>query len=237
MTENDSKLNESEGINDFSDLEEIVEPSPGNRPRTARTAVEEAEPEPRAQQVDYSAQIFQRMFTGMPAPFFNPNSPKEYYRFLFGGVLMVLGCLMPFDADWAHVGYKSMAGACSFLVGLGVVWSAWAAINTGLFRMKWVLLAFFPLAWSLIHIITDGPYDIGGEAGFGWSKFFELWTDKDAEGRFQKMGNFLQHMGPGKILILLGSFMVVFTFIMGFFGGVKKIKEQKAQRGSSGRKR
>lgn len=244
MTENDSNPSELEELNEFDALDDIVEPGGGGPPLGAISMQAAAEPEteavpvPSAPTVEYSAQILQRMYTGMPAPFFNVNAPKEYYRFLFGGILLVIGCLMPFDADWAHVGYKSTAGACCLLIGLGVVWSAWAAISTGMFRMKWVLLAFLPMVWSLIHLITDGPFtSIAGSAEFGWKQFFELWTDKNAEGRFRQMGNFLQHMGPGKIFICLGALMVEYTFIMGFFGGVKKMKEQKGQRPPSSRRR
>ncbi|MEZ5988333.1 MAG: hypothetical protein R3F30_04285 [Planctomycetota bacterium] len=41
---------------------------------------------------------------------------RSYYRFLFGGLLMLVGCFMPFDANWDHVGYKSLSGGVRILV-------------------------------------------------------------------------------------------------------------------------
>jgi hypothetical protein len=38
---------------------------------------------------------------GLPAPAFNPYCrDKTFYKFLFAGVLMLLGCMMPFSADY-----------------------------------------------------------------------------------------------------------------------------------------
>jgi hypothetical protein len=97
-----------------------------------------------AQQIGLLNKLVERSFSGMACPLFNPNTSKEYYRFFFGGLLMVIGCLMPFDADWSHLGYKTFAGAFFLIIGLGVCWSMWAAVNTGMVRMKWILLTTLP---------------------------------------------------------------------------------------------
>ena len=187
---------------------------------------------PAAPQIDYQAATFQRLIAGAPAPAFNPSSSKEYYRFLFAGVLIVVGCLMPFDSDWSHVGYKSFVGGCWLIIGLGLVWSMWAAINTGVLRMKWTLLCFLPLVWGILSLFVWPQWPAATpEAGIdGWGTWFSAFADTGDKDRFSKMGNALQHLGPGRILIFLGSLIAVLSFVGGIFSGAKRIKEQKAER-------
>ena len=186
----------------------------------------EESPQP-TQQVDYQVAIFRRMLCGAPAPAFNPNASTEYYRFLFAGVLIVVGCLMPFDHDWSHVGYKTFAGAVWLVIGLGLIWSMWGAINSGFLRMKWVLLCFVPFIWGLFHMIF-AKFPEGGVAN--WGELFQVLADTGDADRFHKFGNALQYIGPGKIFVFLGSFFAIVSFIVGIFTGVKRIKEQKAER-------
>jgi hypothetical protein len=139
---------------------------------------------------------------------------------------------MPFDHDWSHVGYKSVAGACWLIVGLGVVWSMWGAINTGVMRMKWVLLAVLPFVWALLHMIF-APFPSAEQSPDlvnNWGEVFTILLKKDDPARFHKVGNALQIIGPGKIFILLGGLLAEITFIGGVFSGAKRIKEQKAER-------
>ena len=80
MAQNDSDPNELEELSEFDDLEDIVEPGGGARASGITAAQPSGEPElapaPRTQPTEYSAQILQRMYTGMPAPFFNVNSRR-----------------------------------------------------------------------------------------------------------------------------------------------------------------
>lgn len=172
---------------------------------------------------DFTGPIYKRLFEGMPAPFFNPNAAKEYYRFFFGGMLMLIGCFMPFDADWTHVGYKSIAGGFTILVALGVIWSAWISINIPtMVRMKWYALATIPFVWALLHLIFLPE-------GMAWGDVGTYFGDIN-KGGMRQLGNFFQMMGPGKIFIFFGALMVEFTFLGGIFGGAKQLKAEKKGR-------
>lgn len=184
------------------------------------------EEEPVQQAFDYSAAMYQRSFAGAPAPAFNPTASREYYRFLFAGVLILVGCLMPFDGDWSHVGYKQFSGGVFFVIGLGLTWTSWGAIHTGAFRMKWPLLAFLPFVWGLLHVIFPG-FPAEGEVT-SWGDVFGLIGATDDDDRFHKFGNALQMFGPGKLFVFLGSLLALFGFAAGIFGGAKKLKAQKA---------
>ena len=82
------------------------------------------------------------------APAYNPNCrDKTFYRFLFSGVIVLVGCLMPFSAESARAGYQTMSGGFYVLLGIAMVWSWWAAIAMNRpFGLKWLLWAFLPLA-------------------------------------------------------------------------------------------
>lgn len=180
-----------------------------------------------AQTYDYSAALYQRSFAGLPTPAFNPQASKEYYRFLFAGVLIVLGCLMPFDSDWSHTGYKHFSGGVFLLIGLGLTWTSWAAIHCGVFRMKWALFAIIPFAWGLLHIIFPG-FPTEESALNNWGEVLGVLGATDDDARFHKFGNALQHFGPGKIFVFAGGLCAIIGFFAGVFGGAKKLKEQKS---------
>lgn len=187
------------------------------------------EAEEPVQSFDYSAALYQRSFAGAAAPAFNPSASKEYYRFLFAGILILLGCLMPFDEDWSHVGYKQFSGGIFALIGLGLTWTSWGAIHTGAFRMKWALLAFLPFAWGLLHLIFPGfPSEAEAPGAVnGWGELFGLIGDTGNDDRFHQFGNALQMFGPGKIFVFFGGLLAIFGFAAGIFGGAKKLKQQK----------
>ncbi|MCA8970877.1 MAG: hypothetical protein KDC95_13870 [Planctomycetes bacterium] len=188
------------------------------------------EAEEPTQTYDYSAALYQRTFAGMPAPAHNPTASKEYYRFLFAGVLLVLGCLMPFDGDWSHTGYKSFSGGIFMVIGIGLVWTSWGAIHSGVFRMKWALLAFLPFVWGLLHVIFPGfPTEEADPAALNsWGEVFGVIGDTDNDNRFHAFGHAMQMFGPGKIFVFVGGLLALFGFFAGVFGGAKKLKEQKA---------
>ncbi len=92
----------------------------------------------------------------LPAPAFNPGVDKEYYRFLFAGVIMLLGCMMPFGPEWEMAGYKTLGGAFCTLVSLGMVWTWWGAIGSARFggqNLKWVGLALVVFILQLMNLL------------------------------------------------------------------------------------
>ncbi|PIE24087.1 MAG: hypothetical protein CSA62_04585 [Planctomycetota bacterium] len=262
---------------ELDELEPIVEETPSSSDSKAPAEVDVPQA-PNAEQLQAHSvgllqKLVERSFSGMATPLFNPNASKEYYRFFFGGLMIVLGCLMPFDGDWAHRGYGTVAGGFFLLIGLGVCWSMWAAINTGIVRMKWILLTIIPFFYSVFFVISPfpkgefngqtemkimAPYYEAKDGTFSEDQYKQLLEDcavlrekdprcnswkefSDDLGKFRQdrsaVGRALQESGPGKWFVFLGSLLVEFTFLMSIFGGFKKIKEQKAARVASSRRR
>ncbi len=206
---------------ELQELEPLHESDPGGAPAPSGAA----EPQ-------YQAMILQRLMSGMAAPFFNLGADKAYYRFFFGGLLITLGALMPFDSDWTHLGYRSFTGALWLIIGLGVMWTMWGAISTGKVRFRWLLLAGIPLLWSLWHLFMNPEPPDFGPGIEGWGDLFALIGKRE----LSAFGNGLQHYGPGRLFVLLGSLYVELTFILGVFGGVQKNKQIKAGRAAARRR-
>lgn len=250
-------------------------PAGAEAARASEPAAPAAIPAHEAQmhQLNYLGKLVDRSFAGMPAPLFNPSASKEYYRFFFGGLMILLGCLMPFDADWAHLGFRTFFGAICFLIGLGICWSMWGAINTGIVRMKWILLAVIPFVYGVLFVINPFPQaEVNGRTEMDIMRpYYEAEAETFTQGQVNQLqeqrrelrvqdprvntwgefgstlgrimldpsatANALQRSGPGKWFVLFGSLLIEFTFILSIFGGAKKIKEQKAARVASSRRR
>ncbi len=106
---------------------------------------------------------------GLPAPAYNPTADKEYDRFLLAGVVMFIGCMMPYGAEVDLVGYKTLSGAFYTVIAVGMIWSWWGAIGSARFsgkNLKWVFLAVIPLVLLGMHMAKafDNPY-------------FQTWAD------------------------------------------------------------
>jgi hypothetical protein len=182
---------------------------------------------------------------GLPAPAYNPVADKEYYRFLFAGVVMLLGCLMPFGPQWHLAGYKTLRGALFVIIALGIVWSSWASIHhrrmiKGLLR--WVLLATLPLALSIADMmvafrdgtaVADWIDRVGPESSIGsWGELFGELRNVLAPG--DQVGEFVRYYGPGRLVVFAGAAAAELFMVMAIFGGARKISQQKAERRSSG---
>lgn len=179
----------------------------------------------------------------LPAPAYHPMADKEYYRFLFAGVVMLIGCLMPFGPR-PVAGYMTVRGAVFLIIALGVVWSSWASIaNRRMIKglLRWVMLAMVPFAVGLIDVLK--AFDEGtavyawnqvvgeGEGIASWGEFFGELGSAMQPG--DKVGEFLMHFGPGRMMVFFGAFLAEFFMVMAVFGGAKKMKEQKAERRAS----
>lgn len=194
---------------------------------------------------------------GLPAPAFGIRGQRQYYRFFFAGLVMFLGCMMPFGPEWAMAGYQTMGGSIFTIIALGIMWTSWVAISHGKFdltSMRWLLLAFVPLTvmvWHVIYIFEEPAviaYQAMSKAAYDadvaanptlkildvtirdWGAFFEnLRYFRNAESG-SAVDNFLRAYGTGKIVLLFGSFYACMQFILGIGSGLKAGKQQKAAR-------
>jgi hypothetical protein len=180
--------------------------------------------------------------SGLPAPALNPRAGKEYYRFLLAGVVMLIGCMMPFGPEWEMAGYKTLSGALFTVIALGMVWTWWGAIHHNRFggaQLKWVALALLPFLVQLFNLI--GAFDAAavrdyiaqGKTVSGWGELFsaikESVIHKDAN-RGMQVENFFRAFGTGKVVVFLGALMAEVSFLTAVFGGAKKVSQQKQAR-------
>jgi hypothetical protein len=203
--------------------------------------LEPLEAQPQVQQDPMAAQR-----AGLAAPAFNMYcGDKMFYRFLFAGVVMLVGCIMPFSAEIGRAGYQTLAGGFYLLIAIAMIWSWWASIaNNRPTGLKWLLFSMFPLiggAWTLIvfdpvvahqsalnlgYLSTDIPYS------HTWSDLFSdigssLAKKKDAPMRVE---GFWRLMGPGNVMIFIGALIAEAGFIMGVVGGAKQNKNATKQK-------
>jgi hypothetical protein len=181
------------------------------------------------------------MPAGCIAPAFNPAADKEYYRFFFCGMIMLLGCLMPFGPEAGSAGYKSLGGAVYTLIALGMLWSWWGAIATNRFsgqNLKWVLLAVVPLLRELLGLmnafeapaVADFIAADQGPIAKTWGELFAampqalLASDADAS---RTVSNFFHNYGAGRIVVFFGALLAEVVFVLAIFSGAKEVQAQK----------
>lgn len=233
-------MSTSGNIPELQDLEPIDSP-----------AVPEAAPVAVAAAPDA---IVAQLRTGLPAPAYNPRADKFYFRFLFCGVLMLVGCLMPFGPQLDLVGYKTMSGGLFLIIAAGMIWTWWGAINqnrAGGANIKWVGLCFVPLAVEAMNLLSafDAPavkamIDAGGPIARDWGDLFSnigtsLGKSVAAADAGMKVDNFFRCFGPGKIFVFFGALLAELFFLWSIFGATQKIKQDKLakQAAASERKR
>ena len=183
---------------------------------------------------------------GLPAPAYNPAADKEYYRFLFAGIIMLLGCLMPFGPQ-PVAGYMTIRGALFMIIALGIVWSSWASIHNRRMvkgMLRWVMLAILPFAIGIVDMMVafnEGSAVAAWIAQGGqiksWGDFFGNLGNMLAPN--DQVGQFIQHYGPGRLMVFGAAILAELFMVLAVMGGAKKIKEQKAERRASagGRRR
>lgn len=202
----------------------------------------------------------QIMRSGLPAPAFNPFCrDKSLYKFLFAGVVMFVGCLMPFSADYAQVGYKTMSGGLYLVIAIAMIWTWWAAIHnnrtTGA-SLKWLLLSGAPLIAGIMILIgfdavaalatakAHGILPNTAETSATWGALFDdLFTagrpSDDAPAAAARAETFWRLLGPGRLFVMIGGLIAELGFFGGILGGAKKNKQNKQmkQMAASERKR
>ena len=183
---------------------------------------------------------------GLAAPAFNMYcGDKTFYRFLFAGVVMFVGCLMPFSAELARAGYQTMSGGFFLLIAVAMIWSWWASIaNNRPTGLKWLLASMIPLigcgyalftfdavaahesARSLQYLQTDIPFSQS------WGELFSdmgstIAKKKDAP---ERVAGFWRLLGPGNVLVFFGALIAELGFVMGVVGGAKQNKNATKQK-------
>lgn len=188
------------------------------------------------------------MRSGLGAPAFNPYCrDKTYYKFLFAGVLMFVGCMMPFSWNPAVAGYQTMSGAFYLLIAIGMVWTWWGAINnnrsTGA-SLKWLLLSAIPLVAGIMGLVGFDPEAAlaaarqAGYQGTTISTWGTLLGDTFTAGRpgagaiepAERVSTFWTVFGPGKFFVMLGGLVAELGFFGGILGGAKQNKQMKQQK-------
>lgn len=193
-------------------------------------------------------QLLQVMRSGLPAPGFNPYCrDKTFYRFLFSGVVMFVGCMMPFSAELSRAGYQTMSGGCYLLIAIAMIWSWWASIaNNRPIGLKWLLAAAIPLVGSLMSMTSFDPEaarKLAVEAGWladgswlthsaDWKSMFKDMGSAAAKSQeaAARVEGFWRLLGPGHVLVFLGALIAELGFVGGIVGGHKKNKADQKQK-------
>lgn len=183
----------------------------------------------------------QALRSGLPAPGINPYCrDKSFYRFLWSGVIILVGCLMPVGADLHRAGYQTMSGGVYTLIAIALIWSWWGSIhNNRPLGVKWVMLAFVPLIGSIMNMAAFDPakaFDhavksgwlVGGDlATFASGDWKSLFKDigaalaKDSEAGLRVEG-FWRLLGVGNVFVFLGALIAELGFVGGIIGGAKQ---------------
>ncbi|MFO1052420.1 MAG: hypothetical protein U1F36_09415 [Planctomycetota bacterium] len=175
---------------------------------------------------------------GLPAPAYSVGADKEYYRFLFAGVVITVGSLMPYGPEWDMAGYKTLSGAIALIVGIGLIWTWWGAISINRFRganLKWVAYAFLPLMITLFGFMRafESPAyvafkSMGKQLPADWMEFIKaFFALKDAPSQ-EMADNFVRATGSGKFVVFLGAVWAEISMLFALFGGAKTARAQKA---------
>lgn len=191
------------------------------------------------------AAVAQAARTVLPAPAFNPYCrDKAFYRFVFAGVVILVGCVMPFSADTTRAGYQTMSGGLYTLLGIAMVWTWWAAIannRSTTASLKWLLLCAIPLVggiWNMIAFDAEAALQVAkarnwlpaeSTTSLGWKDllgdmFGGAWK-RNLE-TLQRAETFWRLFGPGNFLLMLGGLIAELGFIGGIVGGMKQNKQE-----------
>lgn len=194
--------------------------------------------------------MMQAMRSGLPAPAMNPFCrDKAYYKFLWAGVIIFLGCMMPFDANYGAAGYQTMSGAVYLLIAVGMTWTWWGAINANRSSgasLKWLVFCFAPLVAVTMNMIAFDPARAaaaaiamgylpeGGVFTFSasWGDLFgdigsALAKDNDAAAR---VAGFWRLFGSGQFFCFFGAVIAELGFFGGVLGGAKQNKQLAQQK-------
>ncbi len=201
---------------------------------------------------------------GLAAPAFSMYcTDASMYRFLFAGVMIVVGCMMPTTANVSVSGFQTISGGFYTLIGIALIWSWWGSIaNNRAMGVKWVLAASIPLIgsiWYTVGFNAEAALELATQSCWVQSNYVEvgeapkfvasmslgeMFGDMGSSFRQNaeaaaRCGGFWRLYGPGNLLILIGSLIAEFGLIMGIVGGAKQNKKaaQEKRMKASERKR
>lgn len=188
----------------------------------------------------------QALRSGLPAPGINPYCrDKSFYRFLWSGVIIFVGCLMPVGADLHRAGYQTMSGGVYTLIAIGMIWSWWGSIhNNRPLGVKWVMLAFLPLVGSIMNMAAFDPakaFDHAVKSGWLVQSDFATFASGDWKSVFKDIGSalakdneaglrvegFWRLLGVGNVFVFLGALIAELGFVGGIVGGAKQNSAEK----------
>ena len=194
---------------------------------------------------------------GLPAPAYNMHCrDKTFYRFLFAGVLMFVGALLPYNAEPGRAYYQTLSGALILLLGIAMIWTWWGAIANNRSTnasLKWLLFCMLPLIGGIWNMIAfDSSAALAQATANGW-----LPQDAGASGNWKELlgdmfggvakrnaawmlraENFWRLYGPANFIVMLGALMAELGFIGGIVAGAKQNKqEQKAKQMAAAERR
>lgn len=178
---------------------------------------------------------------GLGAPAFNMYcTDKAMYRFLFAGVVILVGCMMPVSAELSRSGMQTVSGGFYTLIAVALIWSWWGSIaNNRATGVKWVLAAAIPLIAGVWYAVAFDPAAAHEAArAHGWlsaditysESIGALFGDivsalgKDAEAAVRCEG-FWRLYGPGNLFIMLGGLLAELGMVFGLTGGMKQNKQ------------
>lgn len=184
------------------------------------------------------------------APAYNPAAGKEYFRFLFAGVFLFIGCMMPWGPHATEsVGYHSVGGAISLFIAIGLIWTWWGSIAFNRFRggaLLWVVAALIPLFAQVLELMNrpgeiqvpaievneeTGTKTLTGEftekGDYGIGDFFGDYMDFQTQVSQVRAQEFLRQFGAGRLVVFLGALWAEIAMLMAIMGGAKEAKNQK----------
>ncbi len=185
---------------------------------------------------------------GLPAPLFGARAQKEYYRFFFAGLVLFMGCLMPWGPEWQMAGWQTLKGGVFTIIALGIMWSSWVAISHNKFdlsTMRWLILAVLPLTSSVffvlgvfessavqVYIAAQKAIMVADEISDpiyieSWGDFFRNLSGIRTPEYADSLSEFFRYSGPGQYFVLFGSLMAEVFLIKGVFSGIKAGSVQK----------
>lgn len=163
-----------------------------------------------------------------PGPGPAPSAHKQLYQFLWGGIAILFGCLLPFhDAapGWVSstynaalsgpLGFQTVGGSIVAFCALLFVAAQWHCIKTNKVMLGPILLIFFItfFAWRWFLPAFDANDSFIAlevvRAESSWTSFFH---------RGDYFAAILNHVGPGHLFLVGGSTYIVLVFILAIVG-------------------